>query len=382
MAHPIRAIAAIAATSLLPLLHPMNTHGYALEARGLLKTYGQPIHENITRKAATDAKLLSDEVFVRQGLKSKQEISAAQKSVIKALIEGVRFNDDPEGYLLPGTAASKRLNPTRFSPALGFAVEFVDLIKDRAHDPTTASHFGEYQYLHAMGSANMTPQQIKEKIERFSYHCWKMATEPDSFESFKKAYDAVSKKIEAERGAEPNEANYTPYEFLIRKTVSLFPKNVLFFHATNQIQFQYRALGALLHVIQDSYSKAHVVRIGWENGDNSGKIRYFQDYSQQDSNAHGELDHLDHGSPAGDGFLKVPGTAMAVERSKQILEKFLLNCPWSDAELVQHPQCEQSVSSLISDDIFAMDDGEAAESRATRTHPTLIKPEPAIPNGG
>ncbi|MBK7892705.1 MAG: hypothetical protein IPJ84_18220 [Bdellovibrionales bacterium] len=286
------------AACILLTLPAVHTYGYALEAKGILKTYGQPIHENITRKAAVDSGLFSEEVFARQGLKNKQEIITAQKAGIKALIEGVRFNDDPEGYLLPGTEASRRLNPTRFSPALGFAVEFVDLIKDRAHDPTTASHFGEYQYLHAMAGANMTPEQIKEKIDGFAFHCWKMATEPNSFENFKKVYEIVAARIQSEtkRGAEPNAAEYTPHEFLVRKTAELFPKNVLFFHATNQTQFQYRALGALLHLIQDSYSKAHVVRVGWEDGDNSGKIRYFQDYSQQYSNAHGELDHLTRGA--------------------------------------------------------------------------------------
>ena len=161
----IRATAGVLLACALLTLPAGHSYGYALEAKGILKTYGQPIHENITRKAAVDSGLFSDEAFVRRGLQNKQEIIAAQKAGIKALIEGVRFNDDPEGYLLPGTEASRRLNPTRFSPALGFAVEFVDLIKDRAHDPTTASHFGEYQYLHAMAGANMTPEQIKEKID-------------------------------------------------------------------------------------------------------------------------------------------------------------------------------------------------------------------------
>ncbi|MBK7892706.1 MAG: hypothetical protein IPJ84_18225 [Bdellovibrionales bacterium] len=73
---------------------------------------------------------------------------------------------------------------------------------------------------------------------------------------------------------------------------------------------------------------------------------------------------------------------MALERSKQLLTMFLLDCPWSTADLGQRPRCQQSVSSVIHDDIFAMDDSDLTETGKTRTHPALVKPEPAIPSGG
>lgn len=315
---------------------------FGIEAKGILKTYGQPIHELITEKAAFESGFLR----------------ADQAEELKHLIEGVRFNDDPQGYLLPGS------QPNGGNGVLAFALEFIGG-KGRKDDPTKAAHFGDYQFLHAMGKSSLTPEKIKEKIILYIYHCLRAATEPDSFARFVKDYDAV-----AAQAANPDsDFRYTRDQLIVRRASLLFPPQVLFFHATNQIEFQYRALGSILHVIQDSYAKGHVVRTGWDT-ENSGKIHYFQDYSEQDSHEHSALDNH-HGRVTINNVLEVPGSKAAFERSKQWLTMVATECPWTSAQLVNHPACTQSLFSLLNNDIFAFENEVGNDSRATHSHPDL-----------
>ena len=86
--------------------------GYGIAAQGVFE-HGHPVHELITRKAAVDAKFITH-------LDSYQ---------MNNLIEGVRYNDDPETLLNQGNV-------------LGFAAKFLGDNKGKK-DPTEAVHFGD-----------------------------------------------------------------------------------------------------------------------------------------------------------------------------------------------------------------------------------------------
>lgn len=330
-----------------------KTAAFAISAKGLLKTYGQPVHESITHKAAIDSGLLTDQ----------------NQNEIKHLIEGVRFNDDPEGYLIKGTEANK--NSTGI---LGFLGEFVGSHKDK-NDATKASHFGDYQFLHAMGKADAKPEEIKQRILLYMYHCWRMGSDPNSFEKLKKDYELV---MEQEKNKNPD-FHYSRDQIIVRRAALLFPKEILFFHANNQIEFQYRAIGSMLHIVQDSYSRGHVVRSGWEQGDNSGKIMYFQDYAAQDSHEHSTTDKLENGKVNEDSMFKVKGVDNAYKRSRQILEMMANQCPWTsdDSLLSWDSNCDQSLYSLLNEEIFAFD--ESSRDRSTHSHPEML-PKPKEDN--
>lgn len=318
--------------------------------------FGQPIHETLTMKAATDSGFILD----------------AQSPQMKHLVEGVRFNDDPEGYLLDGAM------PAGEGGALALALEFIGFGKDRKHrDPTKASHFGNFQFLHAMGKSSESAANIKTKIILYAAHCYRMATEADSLDHFTKDYAAVTEQAKSPQ----LNFRYTRGQLIAKKAIELFPKEVLFFHAGNQMEFQYRALGSLLHVVQDSYAKGHTVREGWDSGDNSGNIIYFQDYSQQDSGHHEEYDEVKRGKKvSGDSVMQIPGAKIAYERSKKILEMVKNDCPWTSDELDVGSACAQSMMSLLNNDIFKFNSSSDSKEMQTRSHPELVPQDPD-PNG-
>lgn len=328
-------------TNIFVLLATFQTgiaFGFGIQAR----SHGQPIHETITEKAALESGLLRPD----------------QKEEMKYLIEGARFNDDPEGYLIEGTKASEY-------SLLKFGLEFKSSKKHDPKDPTKASHFGSYQFLHAMGTADATPELIRRKIILYASRCWKIASDSNSFENFKKEYAIVSAQLK-----NPVEGfKYSPEQILVKEAIELFPEEVLFFHAKNQMQFQYRALGSLLHIIQDSYAKGHTVRVGWET-DNAGKILYFQNYSEQDSGEHSKHDNVKKGDIVLENIVaRIPGSGAAYQRTKQILEMYKNQCPWTTVAEGSRQGCTQGVYRVFDRDIF---DFANEVGEPTKSHPALV----------
>lgn len=84
-------------------------------------------------------------------------------------------------------------------------------------------------------------------------------------------------------------------------------------------------LGKVLHMVQDSYSRSHVVR------DENGKIKNFQSYNEQDGHAHSledkpqiktviESNGIARQVP--EDWQKVPGTMQALDASTNILKLY------------------------------------------------------------
>ena len=327
-------------TSLLVTMIALQSNvafGYGIAAKGIFK-HGHAVHEAITRKAAIDAKYLS-------------ELDTYQ---MKHLIEGVRFNDDPEGHLASGDV-------------LGFASKFLGDNKG-VKNATEASHFGSYQFLHAMGKSGTSAHDIKKNMMLYAYHCWISATDNDSFAKTKLNYLNV---LEKNKLNSPDSA-YSQDELIMKEAVQMFPREIIFFNTDNQNSFQNRALGSLIHMIQDSYSKGHVVRVGWEDGSNIGDIRYFQDYKQQDSHQHEAYDEPKSGKLNEKTLFEIPGTKMAYLRTKQVLEMATNKCPWLSYDLKQSPSCSESVYSFLNKSVFAIDENTNLDARKTRTHKELI----------
>lgn len=313
--------------------------GYGIAAKGIFE-HGNPVHELITRKAAIDSKYLSP----------------ADTYEMDNLIEGVRFNDDPEAYLGAGNV-------------IGFGAKFLGNNTSKKN-PTTAFHFGNYQFMHAMAKGGMPAHKIKNRMMLYAYHCWMSATDSNSLAKFKAMYVSVNQKI---KNKASNSA-YTQDELIAKDMVSLFPSEVLFYHTDNQNSFQNRALGSLLHMIQDSYSKGHTVRAGWEAGSNSGDILYFQDYKEQDSHQHDRYDVPASGELTEASLSQIPGVKTAYQRSKQILEMATQKCPWLSRDLRPSSPCLQSVRSFLDNVVFALDKNSSIESKKTHSHKELTQP--------
>jgi hypothetical protein len=314
-------------------------HGYGIGAKGIFE-HGNPVHEAITRKAAIDSKYLSAEDTYQ----------------MNHLIEGVRFNDDPEAYLAAGNV-------------LGFGAKFLGKNKSKTN-PTEAFHFGDYQFMHAMAKGGMPAHKVQNHIMLYAYHCWLSATDNDSYAKFKLTYESVSQKIQNKS----DNSEYGREELIMKEMIQLFPREVLFYNTDNQNSFQNRALGSLLHMIQDSYAKGHTVRGDWEVGSNSGDIIYFQDYKEQDSHQHELHDVPKSGKVTESTVAEIPGAKMAYLRSKQVLEMAAKKCPWASYDLNQNSSCSQSVYSFLNEEVFALDKNTSIESKKTHSHKELTQP--------
>jgi RHS repeat-associated protein len=77
-----------------------------------------------------------------------------------------------------------------------------------------------------------------------------------------------------------------------------------------------KELGKVLHMVQDSWSPAHVAR-----DPKTGRIAGFQNYSLQDSAKHGEVDNISVNN--WEAMAKRPGVTQATDVSQQLISDFL-----------------------------------------------------------
>lgn len=324
-------------------LQSSTAFGFGIGAMSGDHEYGNPVHEAITRAAAVDSRY------------------ASQKDLnqITQLVEGVRFNDDPKAYIAKGNL-------------LKFAFKFLGSNTSKT-DVTEAFHFGDYQFMHAMAKADTPASKVKNHMMVYAYHCWISATEPDSFTKFQKTYANIKQKL---KNNAPN-SDYDREELIMKDMVANFSSEVLFYNAEDQESFQNRALGSLLHMVQDSYAKGHSVRVGWESASNDGAIRYFQAYEEQDSSGHKHYDIPKSGDVDAKTVLEIPGAKAAYLRSKQILEMAVNKCPWTSASLNEKTNCTQSMYSFLSDEVFKLAPEATDEAKGTHSHQELLKKEPA-----
>ncbi len=109
-----------------------------------------------------------------------------------------------------------------------------------------------------MGKSTASAEKIRESIVLYAAHFWLMIQDPNSFLNFAEDLRTV---VLQQQNPVPG-FKYSPYQMIVKNAIERFPKEVLFFHAKNQDEFKFRALGSLLHVIQDSYLRGHVIPEG------------------------------------------------------------------------------------------------------------------------
>lgn len=319
--------------------HQLSPQGTSLERKlatrnqswydGILPTltkvgvekFGSPVHEEITNRAMDcdgDEAICGDPDW---------------DPALAYVLAGVRWNDDP---------------PFRFEPSFGGysgckAGETVRLVvqpkcwasvfqdgKDRAKrgeaiNSKTApllvrSHFGDMQFLHSMGSADgERPEVTYKRVMMWSEFTWKVAVKKIG------AGDIVSNQdiggisdVFARNGWSVQDL-FALGNPLIRKPDYLAAV----------------AFGSLLHMVQDSFSKAHVDREtvvlgsmcqGAAAGQRApGRIREFHAYGHQDSKKHSHEDvrgalsqHLSSGAPT------------VVEVGRALAAYYQRQAPWEE----------------------------------------------------
>lgn len=310
---------------------------------------GQAVHETLTLLAVKRAKdrleaagedpgeLLSG--FKSAGLPREDRMAGydpvyAHKSHMQ-FIRGVVWADDPEGLLFDNARDTRNYSSgamwySHFSAGEGG--DFSTL--------TARSHFGDLQFFHGMASADDeapgTTKQSMLEWARFLVDVASGATPAST----------MIKDIPSIRLLFPNHQASTV-------------KQLFGWAKASDVQTRQRAVGALFHMIQDSYAHGHVER------DASEEIVEFHAYGAQDEHKHGEYDFLGGSwhEDLGPRLDKTKGARSAIEACAAVLEMIAAGSSTDD------------VVAYLSDIVFPL----SAGAKGAGPGSGLAKPPPPPP---
>lgn len=211
------------------------------------------------------------------------------------IMAGVRWNDDPGFELSSDQGRSAGCEPdsiTFMRQTLCWIKLFKDAEKRARQTPQefmgpgrksnlmTRSHFGDLQFLHAMASADNVPaSQARDKVMMWARFTWGVATGEYTLST-----NLGDIKLPGWNEHFVPGPNVQDLMTIGRRSVRPHIKHVAF--------------GSLLHVLQDSFSRSHVVRrepiAGQRCAANQhgqlGRIASFSAYANQDHGTHGDFD--------------------------------------------------------------------------------------------
>jgi len=268
---------------------------------------GQAVHETLTLLAVKQAK----ERIEAAGVGPGELLSGFDSSEVpredesfgydpidahtshQQFIRGVVWADDPEGLLFDTAEGT-----TDYSFGAVWKSDFDAGKGGDVSSMTARSHFGDLQFFHGMASADgEAPGTTKQNMLGWARFLVNVAT----------GRTATGKKL----GKIPEVGHRFPD--MADRTV----KELFGFAKGSDVQIRQRAVGALFHMIQDSYAHGHVER------DESGEISEFHAYGAQDEHKHAEYDFLGGSwyQDLGPRLDKTEGARSAIDACAAVLEK-------------------------------------------------------------
>lgn len=254
--------------------------------------FGDPVHEELT--------LLS---LQKAGLTAATEITAPD---VWETVRGTLWNDDPEAQFFDNNEEET----ANWSNGVEYATAFKSyesgasdgLFYGPGSPMLARSHFGDLACLHAMAAKNGTPAEETLK---------------DIFDWAEFLYLTAAGRISGDHpvsavmGARmarwfPTNDGTTVRQFLKVGNIGSVPQ---------------RALGALLHIVQDSYSRSHVTR------GPDGEIIQFLCYLNQDHSAHKGYDAM-----PGAGLNAIPFAQDAIDLGHMLAQLSHQMRGWSKAK--------------------------------------------------
>jgi hypothetical protein len=265
---------------------------------------GQAVHETLTLLAVKKAKerlegagqstgdLLSGfdtKAVPDTGKTFSYDPEDADKSHAQ-FIRGVVWADDPGGLLFDNEE-----DTSNYSSALLWGTEYKAGQGGDFSTLTARSHFGDLQFFHGMATKDdELPATTKQHMLEWARFLIDVAAGRVSVDAKLKdtAVSAVFKGME-------------------EKTV----KQLFGFSKASAVQARQRAVGALFHMVQDSFAHGHVER------DAAGDIVEFHAYGKQDEHEHGKHDYLGgtDKEKLGDRLAKTGGASTAIDRCADVL---------------------------------------------------------------
>jgi hypothetical protein len=236
------------------------------QASGFLSLFTSDVHERITRQA-----------YEKAGVKLPDDVLA-----------GVRWNDNPPAVRLgPLVGSCDARCWTSMLRVDRMALEIVSR-REKSVAPLR-SHFGDMQFLHAMASrAGESPQDTREKSLRWSEFAYRVARgeigpRANVFElkDSGTTMDTATREWMSDLFRGPGKKLWTVQDIFLPKS-----------HDVRLVAF-----GTFLHVVEDSYSAAHVLRAstrlqanGCYSYDARDPIVEFHTYVGQDTEKHALCD--------------------------------------------------------------------------------------------
>lgn len=253
---------------------------------------GDPVHETLTELA-----------LQRAGIEKKTA----------EYVRGVLWNDDPCALLLDRDNDADPLEPqlTGFDFVKDFwkAQEIAKRGSNRFGGMDCPllgrSHFGDFQFLHAMAAADgLSAETTLTRMLGWSEFAYRVA--------IKDIYHRDRL----------HQASGSP---AMKELLASLPDQQIqaLFIGNNGEQITRRALGSLLHILQDSYPLGHTLR-----DDSNGKIRQFYSYARQDHGKHSEDDEWKHGKDIASRIANTPRASDALDASTALLQLFARRAKW------------------------------------------------------
>ncbi len=257
---------------------------------------GDPVHETLT--------LTAFQKTVSPTARTPRDIAES--------IRGVIWNDDPEALLFNASG-----DPLSFSTGIVYAATFKTFeLQSRwsafgqGSSLLARSHFGDLQFLHAMASpGEKSAEDTRGRMLAWAEFCWKVSLGELSPSARMDSIPLdVIRELLRDHGA---------------KTVQQL------FQAPTEAVASQRALGSLLHVVEDSYAVGHVEREPVAGAPTRrGRIVKFHDYIHQDHDAHAEFDRWQGGRTDAERLALLPGALDAVDQATRLLDLWTARTPW------------------------------------------------------
>ena len=253
-------------------INPINRDTAASpDNKKFLDHISEPVHERITRQARE----IYQESCLKESLADAKcdSTQSHNRTIQDSLIRGVWWNDDPNQDLYKGRQSiwlTHMLDAERRARNAKYKIDDKYMMQYR-------SHYGDLQFLHSMASSDGEQADVTKK----NIYMWgKLA--------YLVAIGNINENAKFREIAIDDLSNYFkrqsdwPIKWILQPRYHL---------EDTPNDFAEHALGTLLHMIEDSYSAAHVER-DYTSSEQcpSGRIKSFHSYIHQNSTEHSKAD--------------------------------------------------------------------------------------------
>lgn len=198
------------------------------------------------------------------------------------------------------------------------------------------THFGDMQFLHGMATKD------KEKASETQDKMMKWAQFSTMIAQGKLSGDTKFSDLAKQKGMEDIAALFP--DMKDQNINSLFGVK----DGSKGDVIQQRAMGSLLHMVQDSYAGGHVER------NDKGEVVSFNSYTGQDHAKHATSDALGKGDTPEDQLKNTPGATQAIDQGADVLKLVM-----GDKEKGTGPADWADIEKKLRGDVFKLENPDA-----------------------